>query len=136
MVSDADAHATEDKDRREKAEARNRLDSLIYQTEKNLDDWKEAIDDAARKNVEETLERGRSALKQDDSREIRAAAEAIQQAVQAAAQQIYAKAGMGEGGRGPTASEEAAGPQDAAEGQSDEEVVEADYEIVEEPDTN
>ncbi len=135
MMKDADAHATEDKDRREKAEARNRLDSLIYQTEKNIEEWKESIDDSAREDVEAKLERGRQALKQDDQGEIQAAAEDIQQAVQAAAQQIYAKAGMGDQA-GPTDEGFDPGSADATAtdetGASDEDVVEADYEIVEE----
>jgi molecular chaperone DnaK len=133
MVSDAESHASDDKERRDKAESRNRLDSLIYQTEKNLEDWKESIDDEAKKDVEEKLERGRQALKQDDPEEIRAAAEAVQQAVQAAAQQIYAKAGMGEAGEaGEAGFEEAAAPDEEAGAAPEEDVVEADYEIVEE----
>ena len=137
MVKDADAHASEDKDRREKAEARNRLDSLIYQTEKNIEEWKESIDDSAKEEIEAKLERGRQALKQDDQGEIQAAAEEIQQAVQAAAQQIYAKAGMGDQA-GPTDEGFDTGAADATAtaetGASDEDVVEADYEIVEESD--
>ncbi len=129
MVGDAETHATEDKERREKAEARNRLDSLIYQTEKNLDDWKDSIDEAAKSDVDEKLERGRQALKQDDTEEIQAATEAIQQAVQAAAQQIYAKAGMGEPAQEAAGFEEGEAAETPAE---EEDVVEADYEIVEE----
>ncbi len=75
MMNDAEAHASEDKDRREKAEARNRLDSLIYQTEKNLEDWKDSVDEEGKTDVEAKLERGRQALKQDDTAEITAATE-------------------------------------------------------------
>ncbi len=129
MVQDAEVHASEDKGRRDKAEARNRLDSLIYQTEKNLEDWKDSVEEEGKADVEAKLERGRQALKQDDTDEISAAAEEIQQAVQELAQQIYSKAGMGDQSTEPTPDfEEAAEP--AAEG--DEEVVEADYEIVDE----
>ncbi|MCL7979537.1 MAG: molecular chaperone DnaK, partial [marine benthic group bacterium] len=133
MVKDADAHASEDKDRREKAEARNRLDSLIYQTEKNIEEWKESLDDDSKQKIESTLERGRQALKQDDQSEIQSATEEIQQTVQAAAQQIYAKAGMGEQGAPGEAGFEAGEADDeSAGGAGDEDVVEADYEIVEE----
>jgi len=132
MVKDAESHAAEDKDRREAVEARNRLDSLIYQTEKNLEDWKESIDDAARSQVEEALERGRKALKESDGAEIRAATEAIQSAVQAAAQQIYAKAGEAAAdGSASTEETEAQGATTGSDGSADEDVVEADYEIVE-----
>jgi molecular chaperone DnaK len=139
MVGDAEVHAEEDRERREKVEARNRLDSLVYQTEKNLEDWKESLDDDGKKAIEDSLERGRQALKQDDHAEIQAAMEAIQEAVQTAAQKMYAQAGMGdaadagEGFEGGFEGAEA-GPEmegDAAAG-DDEEVVEADYEIVEE----
>ena len=105
----------------------NRLDSLVYQTEKNLD---EAIDDATKKDIEEKLETGRQALKQDDSDQIQAATEAIQEAVQGAAQQMYAAAGAAQ-----EAQAEAGGfeePVDEAEPADEEDVVEADYEIVEE----
>ncbi len=138
MVKDAESHAAEDEERREKVEARNRLDSLVYQTEKNIEDWKENLADEDKAAIEETLERGRTALKQDDHAEVQAATEAIQEAVGAAAQKMYAAAGMG-GGAGAepefeTGSPEAepeAGPEAA---QPEEEVVEADYEIVEEKD--
>jgi len=134
MVHDAEAHASEDKDRREKAEARNRLDSLIYQTEKNLEDWKDSVDEEGKADLEAKLERGRQALKQDDTAEITAATEEIQQAVQTLAQQIYAKAGMGDGaGPGPDFEQSAdAGEAEQAGAAGDEEVVEADYEIVDE----
>jgi molecular chaperone DnaK len=135
MVKDADAHASEDKDRRDKAESRNRLDSLIYQTEKNIDEWKESLDDESKEKIEATLERGRQALKQDDQSEIQAATEEIQQTVQAAAQQIYAKAGMGEQGEPGEAGFEAGEAEaESGGGAEDEDVVEADYEIVEEAD--
>jgi molecular chaperone DnaK len=136
MVDDAEAHASEDKDRRDKAEARNRLDSLIYQTEKNLDDWKDSVDDQGKADVEAKLERGRQALKQDDQEEIRAATEEIQQAVQALAQQIYSKAGMGEQGAAEDfqAGAEAESAEQQPADEAEEVVVEADYEIVDESD--
>ncbi|MBT8477340.1 MAG: Hsp70 family protein, partial [Gemmatimonadetes bacterium] len=121
---------------REKAEAHNRLDSLIYQTEKNLEDWKDSVDEEAKEDVEAKLERGRQALKQDDTAEITAATEEIQKAVQELAQQIYSKAGMGDQGEPAEGFEEAAedGAAESEGAAGDEEVVEADYEIVDESD--
>jgi molecular chaperone DnaK len=136
MVKDAEVHAEEDRLRRESVESRNRLDSLVYQTEKNLEDWKDSLDEAGRNSITAALERGKAALKQDDAAELTAATEAIQQAVQAAAQQIYAQAGaQADAEAGPDASgfeQEPGGEggEDAAEA-GDEDVVEADYEIVE-----
>ncbi|WP_419167369.1 molecular chaperone DnaK [Candidatus Palauibacter sp.] len=134
MVRDAESHAAEDQERRESVEARNRLDSLVYQTEKNLEDWKESIGDEDRTAIETTLERGRAALKQDDHDEVVAATTAIQEAVGAAAQKMYAAAGMGEGsgpGDMPGADADGADPGVEVEDAGEEEVVEADYEIVE-----
>jgi len=136
MVGDAEVHAEADRELREKVEARNRLDSLVYQTEKNLEDWKESLDDEGKKAIEDSLERGRQALKQDDHAEIQAAMEAIQEAVQTAAQKMYAQAGMGDadaeaGFEGGFEETEPDAEADTASG-DEEEVVEADYEIVEE----
>jgi molecular chaperone DnaK len=139
MVKDAETHAAEDQERREKVEGRNRLDSLVYQTEKNLEDWSESLDDEGKAAIETALERGRQALKQDDTSEVQAATQAIQDAVGAAAQKMYAAAGMGGGagdgsGAEPDVGDSGGGDAGAEAGATEEEVVEADYEIVEETD--
>ncbi|MEE8561785.1 MAG: molecular chaperone DnaK [Gemmatimonadota bacterium] len=133
MVEEAEEHAEEDRQRREQVDARNQLDSLVYQTEKNLEDWKESIDESARGAIEAALEEGRKALKEGEHSDIQAATEKINQAVQEAAQQMYARAGAQADGAGEEDGFEAASEaEQAAEGE--EEVVEADYEIVEESD--
>ena len=137
MVRDAESHAADDQERRESVEARNRLDSLIYQTEKNLEDWKDSLDDDGKAAIEGALERGRAALEQDDNEEIVAAANSIQETVSAAAQKIYSAAGMGDGDGGGFA-EEADGDSDGVAEEEDEpaeeQFVEADYEIVDDSD--
>jgi molecular chaperone DnaK len=131
MVKEAEEHSDEDRQRREEVDARNQLDSLVYQTEKNLEDWKEAIDEAAKTEIDEALEVARKALKEGQHSDIQAATETVNQAVQAAAQQMYAKAGAAADEAGDGGFEDTSEPrQEGAEG--DEEVVEADYEIVEE----
>ncbi len=133
MVEEAEEHAEEDRQRREQVDARNQLDSLVYQTEKNLEDWKESIDESARGAIEAALEEGRKALKEGEHSDIQAATERINQAVQEAAQQMYARAGAQADGAGEEEGFEAASEaEQAAEGE--EKVVEADYEIVEESD--
>jgi len=134
MVKDAEEHAAEDQERREKVEGRNRLDSLVYQTEKNLEDWAASLDDEGKASIEAALERGRQALKQDDHAEVVAATQAIQDTVGAAAQKMYAAAGMGEAGAAeePTGEAGAEAEPEAEGAEGEEEVVEADYEIVEE----
>ncbi|MDX1389493.1 MAG: molecular chaperone DnaK, partial [Acidobacteriota bacterium] len=135
MVKDAEVHAAEDQERRETVESRNRLDSLVYQTEKNLEDWAENLDDEGKAAIEAALERGRQALKQDDTTEVSDATQAIQDAVGAAAQKMYAAAGMGGATAEPEVDMQTGEPgagSEAAEAEDEEEVVEADYEIVEE----
>ncbi|HYW05498.1 MAG TPA: molecular chaperone DnaK [Longimicrobium sp.] len=139
MVKDAESHASEDKQRREEVEARNQLDSLVYQVEKNSKEWEDQLDAGAKDTLNESLERGRKALKQDDVAEVRAAAEALQQAFSAAGASIYAAqasaAGAAEGDAGFSGGATGgAGFEDdatarATGGQDD--VIEADYEIVE-----
>src|SRR5690554_2664374 len=80
MVSDAESHASEDRERREKIEARNQLDSLIYQVEKDTKDWGDKISGDAKASLEAALERGRKALKQDELAELNAARDQLMQA--------------------------------------------------------
>jgi len=137
MVKDADAHADEDKQRREKIEARNHLDTLLYQVEKDTKEWGDKLSPELKSGVDQALDRARKALKQDDLGEITAARDQLMQAFSAAGQSMYqaqaaqaqaegagtgAEAGAGStGGSGPTGGQ--AAPED---------VVEADYEIVDE----
>jgi molecular chaperone DnaK len=139
MVKDAESHASEDKQRREEVEARNQLDSLVYQVEKNSKEWEDQLDAGAKDTLNESLERARKALKQDDLGEVRAAAEALQQSFSAAGASIYAAQANAAGAAGADAgfsggATGGAGFDDdatarATGGQDD--VIEADYEIVE-----
>jgi molecular chaperone DnaK len=139
MVKDAESHAGEDKQRREQVEARNRLDSMVYEVEKNKKEWEDKLDQSTRTALDEALERARKALKQDDVAEVRSATEALQQAYSAAGAQIYAAqqaAGASTGGDagfsgGATAGAGFEGDATAsAGGRPQDDVVEADYEIV------
>jgi molecular chaperone DnaK len=133
MVKDAEAHAGEDRERKEKIEARNQLDSLIYQVEKDTKDWGDKISADSKSSIDAALERAKNALKQDDLGELTGAKEQLMQAFSAAGQQFYqsqaqpsdagATAGMNEQPEVETAETGA---------RADEDVVEADYEIVDE----
>jgi len=126
MVKDAESHAGEDKSRKEKIEARNHLDSLVYQVEKDTKDWGDKISADARSGIDAALDRARKALKQDDLGELQAARDALMQAFSAAGQQFYQAA---QAGQQQAAPDDSASPgADARKAQED--VVEADYEIV------
>jgi molecular chaperone DnaK len=129
MVKDAEAHASDDEERRSKVEARNQLDSLVYQVERDTAEWGENLAGATKERVEAALTQAKEALKGDDLGALNSARDELMQAFSAAGQEMYqAQAQEGEAG-GEEATAEA-GAADAAEG--DEDVVEADYEIVDE----
>src|SRR5690606_19042677 len=89
MVEDAESHADEDRKRREEVEARNRLDAMVYEVEKNMKEWEDKPDGSTKQGLTGALERSRKALKQGDTAEIRSSLEALQQAYSAAGAAIY-----------------------------------------------
>jgi molecular chaperone DnaK len=135
MVKEAELHAEEDKKKRERIEARNQLDSLVYQTERTLKEYQGELDPAARSNIESGLERAKKAVEADNLDEIRAATEALSQASHKLAEAMYAhatKSRQGEGGGDGAAGGPAAGAADGSEqpGKGGENVVDADFEEV------
>ncbi|HEX6536716.1 MAG TPA: molecular chaperone DnaK [Gemmatimonadaceae bacterium] len=132
MVKDAESHAQEDKQRREEIDTRNRLDSLAYEVEKNSKEWADRLDVGLKTRLESAVERARKALRGDDMNEIRAAHEELTRAYSEAGQSLYAS-GQQEAGAEATAraaNESAADHPKGTDRQED--VVEADYEIVDE----
>jgi molecular chaperone DnaK len=92
MVSDAEAHATEDRKRKDTVEARNQLDSLIYQTEKSLKEHGSDLEGSVKENIESSLKRAKEVLDGQDADAMRKAAEELNQSSHKLAEVIYAKA--------------------------------------------
>jgi molecular chaperone DnaK len=133
MVSDAESHASEDKSRKEKVEARNQLDSLVYQVEKDVGEWGDKVQPDTKARIDAAVERAKKALKQDDVAELNAARDELMQAFSAAGQQMYQADQAASGAPGAEGPQPGAQPGAAAEEVAPEDdVVEADYEIVEE----
>ena len=135
MVSDADKHASEDEERREAAESRNNLDSLVYQVEKDASEWGENLSEETRSRLDKALERGRNALKGESTAEINEARDELMQAFSAAGQEVYqaqaAEAATENEGGGNSA--DGGGASEGSSGEPvDDDIVDADYEIVEE----
>jgi molecular chaperone DnaK len=130
MVQDAEKNAAEDKRRREEIDTRNRLDSMTYEVEKNAKEWSDKIPTELRGRLEASVERSRKALRGDDMAEIRSAQEELNRTYQEAGQSFYqqSQAGPPPGAEAPAGAGEPAG---ATAGRADD-VVEADYEIVDE----
>jgi molecular chaperone DnaK len=123
MVRDAEAHAAEDRRRREEADARNSADTLVYQTEKLLREQGDKISGEEKTKVEDALKGLKDALAGSDVEAIRRATETLVTASQGFAQRLYEQAAQQAG------SESASGAGDgAASGgrPSDEEVVDAE----------
>jgi molecular chaperone DnaK len=97
MVKDAEAHAAEDRARREVVDARNQADSLAYATEKTLNENRDRLpaDEVAR--VEAATAAARAAAGGDDLDAIRRASEALQKASHALAEQLYKQQAAGAG---------------------------------------
>ncbi len=97
MVREAEQYAEEDRRRREAAEAKNRAEQLVYQTEKSLKDYGDKISDEDRSTVESALSNLKEKLTGDDTVAITSATEALQQASYKLAEAVYAQAQPGPG---------------------------------------
>jgi molecular chaperone DnaK len=89
MVRDAEAHAEDDRKRKEEAEVRNNADSLVYQTEKVLKEHGDKITGAEKDAVESNLASLKTALEGDDIAAIRSVTEALMSSSQTFSQRLY-----------------------------------------------
>src|SRR6266571_750721 len=124
MVKDAETHAAEDTARKQEIEARNQTDSLVYSTERTLNEHGAKLGEADRKAVEEALAEAREALKSEDVERMKRAQEKLTRASHKLAEIMYREA------QGPTQQPTGApgGEGRAASGPKEGEVVDADFE--------
>ena len=125
MVQDAEAHATEDEEKREQVDARNQLDSLVYQAEKDSAEWEDKVSDESKQNLTEALDSAKTILSDHEAgaEDLNASRDNLMQAFSAAGQEMY---------QAQAASDEESGETPEDQEESDDDVVEADYEIVDE----
>jgi molecular chaperone DnaK len=126
MVKDAEAHAGEDKRRREEIETRNRLDAMVYDVEKNAKEWSDRLEASMKQRLDEALDGAKKALRAGDAEGIKKASEALQAAYSEAGRSLYQQAQPS----GEPGAEAPAGGAPPEEPKKPEDVVEADYEIV------
>ena len=117
MVADAEAHADEDRRRREEAEVRNTADTLVYQTEKLLKDHADEVSDDEKETINSKLADLRTALDGDDIEAVKSATEALMTASQEFGQRLYEAA---------TAAERQQDEASTASDDDDDDVVEAE----------
>ncbi len=104
MVSDAEAHAEEDKKRREEAEVRNAADELVWQTEKLLKDQADKVGDDEKETIQARLGELKTALEGSDVDAVRAASEALAAASQEFGRRLYEHAAESDRSSGPASS--------------------------------
>ncbi|WP_299166618.1 molecular chaperone DnaK [uncultured Cellulomonas sp.] len=131
MVKDAEAHAAEDKKRREEAETRNSAEQLAYSTEKLLKDNADKLSDDVKSEVEKSIADVRTALEGSDLDAVKTAHSALVAAGQKIGEAVYANQGAAESGSAGAGAGAGAGSTGSAT--SDEDVVDA--EIVDDEDT-
>ena len=131
MQKEAESHAEEDRKAKEGIETRNNADNLAYQCEKQLKDLGDKLDGAQKKNVEDAIAKVREALKGNDNDAIKSAHDELQTKFQEISAELYKNASAQQGGPqpGPEGSAGAA-PQD--EPKKDADVVDAEFEMVDE----
>ncbi len=120
MVSDAEANAEADKQARELAEARNVAEQAAYQSEKQLADLGDQIDEAAKGEIETAIKDVRTALEGEDVANINAKREALEQAFHKVSEQLYQKA------QAEQAAQQGDGSADGAASSDEEDVVDAE----------
>lgn len=121
MVKDAEAHAEEDKKQKEEVEVRNQTDSLCYSTEQTLNELGDKVSADVKSKAEAAIADAKKALEGSDVEAIKAAGESLQSVAYELAQVVYADAQQ--------QTDSAAGAQPA-----DDDVVDADYEVVDDED--
>ena len=127
MIQDAEAHADEDRQRRETIELRNQADSLVYSTDKTLKEHGDKVDEATKADIEQAVNDLREALKGDDTDAVKAAMETVGTKSQQLAEAIYAATSQ----EAEATAGESAGD---AEGSSEQDEDIVDAEVVDEGD--
>ena len=123
MVKDAEQYAEEDEKRKEQVEAKNQADSLLYQSEKTLKELGDKVEADDKEKIESAQKDLRSVLESEseDLEELKAKTEALSEAVFSVSSKIYEQAAQ---------EQQEAQPGQSSEESGDDEVVDADYEEV------
>ena len=137
-IREAEEHAAEDEKRKEQADIRNGADTMVFQAEKLIKENEEHVSDDVKSKIEEKIEKTKEALKGEDIEAIKAAGDDLTETLQEIGQEIYAKAAEaqqatdGDAGAGapPPPGGDAEGDTSASADKGDEDVIDADFEMV------
>ena len=123
-IDEAEKHAEEDKKAKESIEIRNTADSMIYQTEKTLKDVGDKLTEDEKKEVQDEIENVKTALKGEDTEAIKTANDSLTEKMNKLSEKIYQQ--------DPNAAQQGAPDMGQEQTEADEDVVDADYEVVDE----
>jgi len=140
MVKEAESHSDEDKERRQQVETRNRLDALVYNTEKTYNEHKEKLGPDALGQLERAIAEAKTALESENTADMEKATAQLEQASHKMAERLYqdgqaaGAAGGSQGGGPGGGTGGAAGSQGGAKpgGGASDEVIDAEYVDVDE----
>ena len=132
MVKDAESHAEDDKKKSDEIEARNRADSLVYQTEKMLSEHKDKLNEDDVQAVESAVAGCKKALEENDIGNINTAVEALTEASQKIGQAIYSQEASPGGDGPPGTDSDSSGTNEKEDG----DVIDAEYVDVDDKETN
>ena len=130
MTKDAEAHADDDKKRREEIEVKNQADNIVYQSEKLLADNGDKIPDDVKGQIQPAIDDLKGAMDGGDTEAIKAKMDALQTAVQAASEHIYKAASEAAGAEADSDVESDSSKEEASKSTKDDVVIDA--EVVEE----
>ena len=125
MVEQAKSHATDDEEKRKEIEGRNKLDALIYSTEKLVNENREKLPEAECKAVDDGIADAKKALEEGSADQMEQALERLTQASHQVAAVLYQSASA-EGGNAAATGESAAGEEGASDA-TDDDVIDAEY---------
>ena len=125
MKKDAEAHAEEDKLKREEIETRNEADNAVYRSEKLLKESADKISGDSKGKIEKAVTEVKEALKGSDSAAIKSASEKLNEAWQAVSAELY-KAGQAKPGPKPGGTETGSTSEPKADAKKDEGVIDAE----------
>ena len=125
LIKEAESHADEDKKKKEVIEMRNQADTLIYSTEKSLEDLGDKVDASLKSEIESKTEELKKAMEGNEPEPIKAAMDALAKASHKIAEQLYAQKAQDAGPEGGFSEAPPSG--NGGSSKSDDDVVDADY---------
>jgi molecular chaperone DnaK len=131
MTKEAEAHAEEDKQAKEKIELRNGADSTAYAAEKMVRDMGDKMDAAKKTEIEDEIKKVKDALTKDDAAEIKLAVDSLNQKVSAVSEELYKQAAAAQQAQGAPGAQTPPEGASAPQGEKPkDDVVDAEFETV------